>query len=377
MPKDPYEILGVSKNASDADIKQAYRKLSKEWHPDKHPSTRSTGSGQVGSGQAKREAEEKYKEINQAYELLSDPKRRQMYDQFGHAGGRAGSGFGFGGVDPSEFMSAFGGFEDILETFFGSGFGVFAGGGVRRSRVQEQGRDMEVAVRVPFESVVSGGTQEVTMRKHALCSDCGGMGSREREELKDCSKCDGKGVTVKIHRSFLGVIERQSACEHCGGSGRVMENPCRSCGGEGRREEKTTITVRIPPGVDSGTTLRLSGEGEAGRRGAKAGDLYVHVDVEGDPRFEREGSDIRSRVRVRVEDAVLGAEIPIETVHGEVIVKIPEGTQPGQVIRLKGKGLPVLSSSRHGDHYVEVLVEIPKRLSRSERKLWEELRSEA
>ncbi len=215
----------------------------------------------------------------------------------------------------------------------------------------------------------------MTIRSLIACTNCHGKGSANGE-ITTCEECEGKGMRLRTRHAFFGVVQQTSVCPTCRGSGRVPKHPCHSCHGEGRQEDQRAIAVKIPPGVDEGTTLRLTGEGEAGRQGGGAGDLYVHISVTPDPRFEREGSDIRSRVRIRVADAVLGTEVRVPTVDGEVTMKIPPSTQPGQVLRLRGHGVPVLSSSRRGDHYVTVDVEIPAHVNRRERELWEQLRGE-
>lgn len=361
MARDFYEVLGVDRNASQEDIKRAYRTLSKQWHPDKH--------------RGQHDAEQRYKEINEAYETLGNIKKRQMYDQFGAAGPQGNSGFdgfsgfaqGFRGFDTGNL----GGFSDIFESFFG-------GGRSARSRRQEQeGADGEVEVTVPFTDVVNGARRTINVRKQESCAACGGKGVQPGSKMTQCATCGGTGQTTRTVQSFFGTLQQSSICPTCQGSGTVPETPCRSCGGEGRINQATTITVDIPPGIHDGQTLRLRGQGNAGRQGAAAGDLFIHVRIESDDRFDRDGDDVRSQMSIPVTDAVLGTEIDVQTVHGSVRLKIPAGTQPGQVFRLKGKGMPVLSSSRHGDHFVTVQVEIPKKLSRREKELVEQWKVES
>jgi len=361
MPKDLYEILGVPRSASKEDIKRAYRKLSKELHPDRN--------------KGKKEAEQKFKEVNEAYEVLHDDKKKAMYDRFGTTGGpggatgNGGAGNPFGGFDFSGFQGGdIGGFSDLFETFFGGGR---AGGG----RKKTAGRDLEVEMTVEFAEVVTGVARSFDLRRQRTCGACAGSGAEKGEKLVTCRECGGTGQVTKTTQSFFGAIKQAFVCPTCEGAGKVPEHPCRACGGEGRKEERGSVTANIPAGVQEGQTLRVKGEGEAGRRGEPAGDLYVLIRVRPDKRFERDGDDVRTTIAISVLDALLGAEVPVETVHGAVTLKVAAGTQPGQVFRLKGKGLPVLNSSRMGDHYVTVNVEIPAKLSHAERALIEEWRN--
>jgi len=356
MAHDFYEVLGVERNASQEDIKSAYRKLSKEWHPDKH--------------KGEKEAEQKYKKINEAYETLGNPKKRQMYDQFGAAGAQAGAGFsGFEGFQGFRGFGAedLGGFSDIFESFFGGGRGTRA-----RAQREQRGGDIEVAITVPFDDVVHGAKRTLSLRKQQKCSVCDGRGAQPGSKTVSCSTCGGTGQVTRTVQSFFGTLQQNSVCTECHGSGTVPEEACKRCGGEGRVDEVASVTVEVPAGIQDGQTLRLRGQGHAGRQKAAAGDLFIHVRVEEDARFERDGDDVRSEQMISVPDAVLGTEIEVETVHGGVRLKVPAGTQPAQVFRLKGKGMPVLGSSRHGDHYVTVQVEIPRKLSRREKQLLEE-----
>lgn len=359
MSKDYYAILGLSRGASAEEVKAAYRKLSKELHPDKH-------KGDKG-------AEEKFKAVNEAYEVLSNPQKKQMYDQFGSADAGAGfggfgGGQGFGGFDFSGFQQGGGAdFADIFESFFG-------GSGGARAQRDERGRDLEVGITITFAESVSGLNRDVQVRRREKCDVCDGNGAEPGSQVVTCSDCGGTGQVTRTAQSLFGVIQQRTVCPRCKGSGRVPEKACHKCNGEGRTVETSTISVQVPAGIADGQTLRLRGEGEAGARGAAAGDLYVHVSVKADPRYQREGDDIHSSIDVSVLDAILGTEIEIDTVQGRTVVKVPEGTQPGTVLRIKGKGMPVLNTSRTGDHYVEVRVKIPTKLSRQERKLMEEWR---
>lgn len=355
MSKDYYSILGVSKGSSDADIKKAYRNLSRELHPDKH------------KGDKTKEA--KFKEVNEAYEVLSDPKKKAQYDRFGTSEpGGGGSGFGggfsgFQGFDPSQFE----GFGDIFENFFG-------GGGGRRQKADGRGRSVEAQLSITFAESVSGTEKAVRMTTLNECETCKGKGHESGSAMKSCGECGGTGTVTRTAKSLFGMIRQNVLCEKCKGSGKIPEKPCKTCRGEGRMETTRTVTVKIPAGIDDGQSLRLRGEGEAGRQGAAAGDLIVHIRVAVDPRFTRDGDDVHSLLDLPFVDAVLGAEVTVETVLGETKVHVPAGTQPEQVLRIKGKGMPVLNTGRHGDHYVTIKIVIPTKLSRAERKLFEEIK---
>jgi molecular chaperone DnaJ len=359
VAKDFYAILGVQKTSSEAEIKQAYRKLSKELHPDKH--------------KGDKDKEAKFKEVNEAYEVLSDAKKKEAYDRFGSAdfsgfrpgqGGGAGDFGGFSGFDPSSFGGDFG---DIFDAFFGGA----RGGG---KRADTRGRNLEVEITIPFTEAVAGAEREISLKTEVACESCKGTGSAEGSKLVSCVECGGTGAVTRTSRSLFGMIRQNVLCETCRGAGKVPEKPCKTCKGEGRTTGHKTVRVRIPAGIDDGQTLRVTGEGEAGKHGSAAGDLLVHIRVESDKRFEREGDDIRSTVSLHVIDAVLGTKIDVETVHGTSTIDIPAGTQPGQVLRLKGKGMPVVNTARTGDHFLTVGIVVPTKLSKEEKKLFEELR---
>jgi molecular chaperone DnaJ len=358
MAKDLYAILGLQKGASQDEVKAAYRKMSKEWHPDKHRGDKA--------------AEQKFKEINEAYEVLSDPKKRQMFDQFGSTGGPGGAGGqGFGGFD----FSNFGGFQQGGNVDFGDIFESFFGGGGRASKADHtRGGDREVDVSIDLLDAVKGVQRTITVRKLVSCEACEGKGSEAGSSLKTCTECGGTGQITRTAQSFFGAIRQTQVCPACHGSGKVPEKACRTCRGDGRHEGKVDLTIDVPAGIADGQTLRVNGQGDAGLRGGENGDLYVRVYVRPDARFERQDADIHASVSIPVVDAILGRELEIDTVHGPETVRIPEGMTPGQVFRLKGKGLPVLGSSRMGDHYVTVTVEMPRKLSRREKELMEEWR---
>lgn len=341
----------MSKSASADEIKQAYRKLSKEWHPDKH-------KGDKG-------AEEKFKAINQAYETLSDQNKRAQYDRFGSAG-PGGAGFGAGGFDFSGFQNGdMGDLGDLFSSFFGGGRG---GNGPAK------GADHEVGVTIDLAESVTGAKRTIRVQRQAECETCHGNGAAPGSKTVTCDQCGGTGQVTRIAQSFFGQIQQRGVCPKCHGSGKVPEKPCATCNGQGRTSKRDDITVEIPAGIADGQSLRVRGKGDQGLPGQPAGDLFVHISVRPDDRFRRDGDDIHAATMVNMIDAALGAEIDVETVHGPVTVTVPAGTQPGTIMRVKGKGMPVLSSSRHGDHYVRIDVLIPKKLSREEKKLAEEWR---
>lgn len=358
MSKDFYSVLGLSRDASESDIKKAYRQMSKKWHPDKH--------------KGDKDAEQKFKEINEAYEVLGNAKRKQQYDQFGTTGGPGGPGGGFGGFDFSGFQQGdFNGFGDIFESFFGGG----AGG--RRRKPDNRGADLQVRLTITFAESVSGVQKEIALDKEAACETCSGTGATPGTDMKQCDQCGGTGQVTHTANSLFGTIQQTVVCDQCAGAGQKPEKPCGTCGGHGRHHQKTQVTIEVPAGIDDGQTLRITGQGAAGKQGAVAGDLFVIVQVQQDRRFVREGDDIRSTIEVPMMDAVLGAEVEVETVDGSTTMKVPAGLQPGQVMRLKNMGMPVVNTSRRGDHFVTVQVVIPRKLSRDQKRLAEEWREKS
>ncbi len=298
---------------------------------------------------------------------MSDPEKKQSFDRFGRTGGVGGQSGG-GGFDFSGFQGGFGDagdLGDLFENFFSGGQ---RGGGRRRT----QGQDRSVAVDVDLRDVLEKKTVQFRLTRIRACEICSGSGAAKGTKVISCKTCSGTGQVTRIAQSIFGQVQQRAMCSACQGSGSIPETPCSTCKGVGHTEQTETISVDIPAGIDDGQQLRLSGQGDVGLRGQQAGDLYVTVRVRPDRRFTREGADMKSSVAVPVVDAVLGAEIEVETIQGTVTVTLPAGTQPGQVLRLKGKGLPELGRSRHGDHYVEIQVEIPTKLSKHERKILEE-----
>jgi molecular chaperone DnaJ len=361
MSKDYYSTLGVARDASESEIKKAYRDMSKLWHPDKH--------------KGEKKAEDKFKEINEAYEVIGNAKRKQQYDQFGSAGGPSGGGSaGAGGFDFSGFQQGdMGDLGDMFSSFFGGQ----QGGGRGRQRSNNRGRDIQVRITIDFIDVVKGAKKVIAIEKFVICQDCSGSGAADNGKLITCTDCNGTGQVTHTAQSFFGTIQQAVICGKCQGSGQVPEKPCTNCKGEGRKRDKAEITIDVPAGIHDGQTLRLQGQGDAGSHGDASGELYVQIQVKKDPKFIRDNDDIRTEINVSVLDAILGTDVKVQTVHGEVTLKIPAGTQPNQVMRLKGKGLPVLSSSRTGDHFVTVKIEVPKKLSKQEKKLYEELKKDS
>lgn len=352
MPKDYYKILGVSRNATPDEVKAAFRRLAHEHHPDK-------------GGNA-----EKFKEANEAYQVLSNAEKRQQYDQFGTTFDQAQAGDGAGpfaqGFDFGNLGDMFGGFENI-----------FGFGGSRRqaagSRRQRKGRDIEMDMTLEFREAAHGVKRSVELYKTVSCERCGGSGAEPGSKPKTCDKCGGQGQVVVEQRTVFGHFRVQQTCPTCGGQGSEIGSRCDKCGGGGAVRERRSIEVNIPAGVDDGEVLRLQGQGEAGLRGGRAGDLYIKVRVRPDPRFERDGYDLRTRAEIGFTTAALGGVVNVPTLDGEVEVKIASGVQSGTEHRLKGKGIARLKSSGHGDLIVEIIVKTPKHLSKEQKKLLEQL----
>lgn len=350
MPRDHYEVLGVSRDASEAEIKKAFRRLARELHPDvnKHDP----------------DAEEKFKEAAEAYEVLSDPERRATYDRYGHEGLRSG------GWTPR--AESFGSVEDILGAMFGgdSAFGDIFGFG---RRGPAPGGDVAVETEISLAEVVTGTKREVSFEGVVTCEHCHGNGAEPGTPLRTCETCRGQGAVRQATRTAFGQMVRTTTCPTCGGDGRIAEQPCEVCGGDGREVRTRTWDVDIPPGIESGQRIRIRGAGHAGDPGASPGDLYVEVIVVPDERFERHGEHLLSRVEVTPTRAMLGGTIEVETLEGPRELELPAGAQPGQRLVLSGLGLPSLNGRRRGDHYVEVAIVTPKKLSREQRKLAEAL----
>lgn len=353
--RDYYEVLGVSKSASDDDIKKAYRKLAKKYHPDLNPGDK--------------EAEEHFKEVNEAYEILSDSQKKARYDQFGFAGVDpnygAGQGGGFGGFGGAGGIDL----DDILGSMFGGGFGGFGGGSSRRQNpnAPRRGADIRVSLVLSFMEAVHGCTKRVAVTRQDTCSECGGTGAAKGTSPETCPDCHGSGVVTVQQRTPFGVMQSSRPCTRCGGKGQIIKTPCNKCHGTGKVAGKKQVEVTVPAGIDDDQSLRLSGLGDAGANGGPAGDLIVIVTVRPDAMFERDRYDVHVTVPITYSQAVMGADVVVPTIDGKVQYNVPEGTQSGTTFRLRGKGIQYVNGRGRGDQYVRVDVEIPKKLTRAQR----------
>lgn len=350
--RDCYEVLGLQKTATQDEIKKAYRKIIKENHPDLHPGDK--------------ECEERCKEANLAYEILSDEEKRKKYDQFGHAAFDPNAGFngggGFGGFD------GFGGFGDIFGDIFG-GFGGFGGGSRANPNAPRKGENLRTNVSISFEEAAFGCKKEVTVIRVESCPDCGGSGCAEGTTPEICPDCGGSGHVRVNQRTPFGMVQSTTSCPKCGGTGKIIHQPCKTCKGKGNVRRQQKIEVNVPAGIDDGQTISKTGAGNAGINGGPNGDLLVSVTVRPHARFERDGTSVLLEQEISYAQAVLGAEIEVPTIDGKVKLNIPEGTQPGAVFRLKGKGIPYLRGSGRGDQFISVTINVPKNLSHSQKEL--------
>ncbi len=352
--RDFYEVLGVDKSASDDEIKKAYRKMAKQYHPDLNPDDAV--------------AEAKFKEVNEAYEILSDKDKKARYDQFGHAGVDpnygAGAG-GYGGYGAGGFDVDLG---DIFGSIFGGGFGGFGGNQRRQNpNAPRRGRDVQTAITLTFEEAAKGCTKTVKAQIIDNCSDCNGSGCKPGTSKKTCSNCGGRGQVASVQRTPFGQIQTQRPCDRCGGTGQVIEAPCATCSGKGKVRRTKNIEVNIPAGIDDGQAIAVSGKGDTGYNGGPDGDLQVVVSVRPHAVFERDGFDVYCEVPVTFSQAALGAEIPVPTLDGKVNLKIKDGTQPGDMYKLRNRGIERLRSSGRGDQYVKIVVEVPRDLNNEQR----------
>lgn len=353
---DYYSVLGISRSASEDEIKKAFRKLAHTYHPDK------------GTGD-----EKKFKEINEAYQVLSNKEKRARYDQTGQdyhsqgQGGGSGAGQGFGGFDFNGQGFDFGGsgFEDVFSDFFGSRAG---------SRGRRSGADIQVDVEITFEEMVRGAKRDITLRKLSECDVCHGTGGKPGSRESTCSQCQGAGQVRRTVQSIFGMMQQAVVCDRCQGRGKTYAEQCHTCHGTGRTQREESISIDIPAGIGDGQTLSVSGQGAAGEAGSRAGDLYVNVHVRPHKTLVRRGDDIITEYAMSFAEAALGAKVSIETIEGEMIMKIPAGTQPGEVFRIKGKGVPHLQRYGRGDHLVSVTLAVPKKLSSEEKRIIEALR---
>lgn len=348
--RDYYEVLGLQKGASDNDIKKAFRKMAMKYHPDKNPGDKV--------------AEEKFKEINEAYAVLSDPEKKEKYDRFGHAGVDPNSGFGGGAGG----FGGFGGFEDIFD-MFGGAFGGFGGGSRgRRNNGPRKGSDLQKAVTITFEEAAFGTKKEIRLNKYVKCKTCGGSGAAPGTSKKSCPKCGGTGEIRTAQRTPLGTFQSVSPCPDCNGTGEINETPCPDCGGSGKKRDNVTISVNIPAGVDNDSVIPIKGQGEPGVNGGPDGDLYIVINVEPHKIFERRGQDLWLEIPITFDQAALGDDIIVPTLEGKVSYKVPSGTQPDTIFRLKGKGIKSVRGNRKGDLYVKVNLEVPTKLNSKQKK---------
>lgn len=355
--RDYYEVLGVSKDASADDLKKAYRKLAKQYHPDMNPGDKT--------------AEGKFKEVSEAYEMLSDTSKRQRYDQFGHAGVDPSYGGGAGG--------GFGGFDvgDIFESFFGGGFGGFGGSSrTRNPNGPIRGNDISVTLTLEFMEAAKGCKQQITLQRLEKCDTCAGTGAKKGSTPETCGECGGTGQVHVQQRTPIGVIQTTRTCSKCSGKGKVIKEPCADCRGIGRVRNSRTLEVSVPAGIDNGQTFVLRGQGDQGMNGGPAGDVNITVRLRPDPLFERDGFDVWCDIPITFSQAVLGDEIVVPTIDGRVKYDVPEGTQSGTVFRLRNKGIPYVNGRGRGDQYVKVNLEVPRNLTGKQKdalKKFEEL----
>jgi molecular chaperone DnaJ len=357
--RDYYEILGVGKTATQDDIKKAYRKLAKQYHPDMNPTDRKA-------------AEEKFKELSEAYEVLADPDKRQKYDKYGHAA--MSDAFGGNGFQWQDFTR----YQDISDIFGdfsgGSIFDMFFGGQGRRqhSSGPSRGSDLRYDLQITLREAAKGASRKLDIPHSVTCQECSGSGAAKGSSPKQCGSCGGSGQVKQVQRRGYSQFISIGACPTCSGSGQIIEKPCGKCGGQGAVRKTSKIEVNIPPGADTGTRLRLRGEGEAGRRGGQQGDLYVVIHVQDDPVFQRQDIHLLTEIDIDFVQAALGDEITLDTIDGKASVKIPAGTQPGTVFRLRGKGMPVMGGRGSGDLHVRVGVAVPTKLSAEQKRLLRE-----
>lgn len=348
--RDYYEVLGVGKEAGEADVKSAYRKLARQHHPDANP-------GDPG-------AEERFKEINEAYSVLSDPEKRARYDQFGHDAGRAGFGNGnFSDVNPF----------DIFNSFFGGAFGGAFGGFAGARRGPQEGADIDVIAELTLEEVLTGTERQFSLNRVEACGSCDGSGARKGTSPQKCPKCNGTGQVRSYQQTFLGTMQSVMPCGQCAGTGSFIPDPCPDCDGQGRLRKSATVSVKIPAGVDNGMMVRAAGQGHAGSRGGSSGDVLVHIKVKPHALFTRQGNDLVQEQEVSFPQAALGASLKVPTLTDEEALKVPQGTQSGKVLTIKGKGLPNVRGGAAGDMKVLIKVRTPDKLSAKERELYRQL----
>jgi len=359
--RDYYQVLGLSRDATSDDIKKAYRRMALQYHPDKNPGSK--------------EAEEKFKEATEAYEVLKDPQKRSTYDQFGHAG-LSGAG-GFGGFDFTTFdlgdalrafMRDFGSFGSVFDEFFGTT-------STRTRRGYQKGQDLQIRLKLNLSEIATGVETKMKLKRLQKCEECNGTGAEKGNSKKVCPKCEGAGQIRRVSRSLFGQFVNVTTCDYCNGEGMVIDKPCPICRGDGRTKGSSTISVKIPPGVTTGNYIQLRGAGNAGPRGGPAGDVIVLIEEQEHPNFQRRGDDIVHETLLSFTQAALGDEITVPTLDGKINLKIPSGTQSGKTFKLKGRGIPHLHGYGRGDEIIQVLVWVPTRLTPEEKKLLKELAS--
>ncbi len=356
--RDYYEVLGVQRNANADEIKKAYRKAAIKYHPDKNPGDK--------------EAEEKFKEAAEAYDVLSNPDKRARYDQFGHAGMSGAAGGGFGGFSGGGFSmeDIFSQFGDIFGGRFGGGFGGFGGGGSRRVN---RGSDIRVKVKLTLSEIANGTTKKLKISKTIACDKCGGSGAKDSNSYSTCSTCNGSGYVTRVENSFFGRVQTQSVCPTCGGTGKVITDKCDKCSGEGVMRGDEVVEIKIPAGVGEGMAVTVSGKGNAARHGGINGDLLVMIEEEHNPELVRDGNDLIHNLNLPLTTCILGGEVEVPTIDGRAKIKIATGTHAGKVLRLRGKGLPDVNGYGRGDIMIVVDITIPDSLNKEERELVEKL----
>lgn len=361
--KDYYEILGVGKSASADEIKKAYRKVAMQYHPDRNPGNK--------------EAEEKFKEAAEAYEILSDADKRTQYDRYGHAGvsgnGRGGYGGGGGGMNMDDIFSQFGDIfgDDVFGSFFGGGGQRSRGGGGRARGVR--GSNLRIKLKLNYEEIAKGASKTVKVKKHVPCTTCGGSGAKDKSSIQTCGTCGGSGQVRRVSNTFLGQMQTVTTCPTCNGEGTTIANKCTHCKGEGRIYGEETVTIDIPAGVQEGMQLSVGGKGNAGERGGPAGDLIVLIEEEAHPQLQRDGLNVVFDLHISIPQAAFGAEIQVPTIDGKAKIKIPAGTQSGKIFRLKGKGFPSVNSYEKGDELIHINVWTPQHLTSEEKQIMEKL----
>lgn len=357
--KNYYDILGVDKSSNSDDIKKAFRKKAHEYHPDKK-----TGD------------EAKFKEINEAYQVLGNEQKRKQYDQFGTTFNQ-GQGPGGGGYSSWQGMGGFSqgnmDFEDLGDIFSSMGDIFGFGGASGGSRSRARGSDLQMTIAVELEDVVLGGEKSIELKKNVVCDHCEGSGAEPGSDIKTCSTCQGKGEVIRTQRTILGNMQTRAVCPDCQGEGKTYSQACKKCRGEGRTQEKVKLTIKIPAGIDNGQSIKLSGQGEAGPKGVPAGDLFVKIKVNEHSDFIREGDNIRSTKEVKFSQLVLGDKVEVNIIDGKVVLKIPEGTQSGTIFKLKFKGVSHLQSRGRGDHLIKVLAKTPKNLTKKQKAILKDL----